>query len=116
MTHLSSRSRIETAVIHLLWGVGFIVSMLGISLILAAEACNPFGKTLARTALDVATATCIVANADRPDAEVKAICGVVDAIDDPMRELLKTSREQTKLARSKAELASAARCSPDGGR
>jgi hypothetical protein len=111
---LSKRSRIETAVLHLLWVVGFIVSMLGISL--AAEACNPFGKAVARTALDVVTATCIVANADRPDAEVKAICGVVDAIDDPMRELLKTSREQTKLARSKAELASAARCSPDGGR
>jgi hypothetical protein len=86
-----------------------------IALTVTSEACLP-GKQLARTVLDIATTTCIIANSDRPDAEVKAICGIIDALDDPMRELLKSSREKTAAARSKGEVVGAASCLSDAGR
>lgn len=89
------------------------------ALLAAADACQPF-KTFARTAIDVVSATCIVANADKPDQEVKAICGIVDALDDPMRELLKTSREQAAIARDRAAFSADVKChfeklNPDAG-
>lgn len=79
------------------------------ALLAAADACQPF-KTFARTALDISQSVCIVANADKSDAEVKAICNVLDALDDPMRELLKTSREQAAIARDRAAFSADVKC------
>lgn len=76
----------------------------------AQEACTPFGRSVARTAIDVVAATCIVANSDKSDAEVKQICGIVDALDDPMKELLKSSREQVAIARDRAAFSADVRC------
>jgi len=78
-------------------------------LTLASNACIPL-KSVAKGALDLGSTLCIVANADKPDAEVKAICGVLDALDGPMRDLLKTSREQAALHRSQGEFAGSRVC------
>ena len=76
----------------------------------AADGCTPFGRSLARGAIDVLSATCIVANSGKTDEDIRQICGIVDALDGPMRELLKTSREQTRLARARGEFAGDVRC------
>jgi uncharacterized protein with PhoU and TrkA domain len=71
----------------------------------------------ARFAIDIATAACIVANSSRADEDVAKICGIVDALDDPMRELLKASREQVAAAQAKGEVAGAVKClGQDGGK
>lgn len=85
---------------------------------LASNACIPL-KSVAKTVLDLSSTLCIVANADKPDAEVKAICGVIDALDEPMRDLLKTSREQAAVHRSQGEFAGSRVCglqAADGGK
>jgi hypothetical protein len=87
--------------------VGYVIVL---CLMVTAYACTPLTKTIARTAIDVAQATCIVANSDKSDAEVKAICGIVDALDGPMRDLLKSSREQVRHAREQGEWSGAVRC------
>lgn len=76
---------------------------------LASNACIPL-KSVAKTVLDLSSTLCIVANADKPDAEVRTICGIVDALDGPMRDLLKTSREQAALHRSQGEFAGSRVC------
>ena len=84
----------------------------------ASNACIPL-KSVAKGALDLGATLCIVANADRPDAEVKALCGVLDALDGPMHELLRTSREQASLHRSQGEFAGSRVCgfqAADGGK
>lgn len=87
--------------------VGFF-AFVGI-LSLASSACIPL-KSVAKGALDLGSTLCIVANADKPDAEVHTICGIVDALDGPMRDLLKTSREQAALHRSQGEFAGSRVC------
>ncbi len=77
-----------------------LFSFFALLLVSASQSCTPFGKAFARGVLDVANATCIVANADRSDAEVRSICGIVDALDEPMRELLKASREKVAAERA----------------
>lgn len=85
----------------------FSVACLGVVAI--TDSCVPF-KTVARSVLDVATATCIVANSDKPDSEVKAICGIVDALDEPMRELLKSSRDRVAQERDRVAFSKDIEC------
>lgn len=94
---------------------GYVIVLVGM---VAVYACTPLTKSIARTAIDVAQATCIVANSDKSDAEVKTICGIVDALEGPMKDLLKSSREQARHAREQGEWAGAVRChfsEKDGG-
>ena len=83
-----------------------------------STSCIPL-KSVAKGALDLGSTLCIVANADKNDAEVKAICGILDALEGPMHELLKTSREQASLHRSQGEFAGSRVCgfqASDGGK
>jgi len=110
---MTKDSTLRTVSVALSW-LAFTAFATGLTVV--SEACLP-GKQIARTVLDIATTTCIIANAGRPDAEVKAICGIVDALDDPMRELLKASREQAAAAQAKGEVAGAVKClGQDGGK
>lgn len=73
-------------------------------------ACTPGQRQAARSVVDAATVACLVANAALPDAEVKRVCGIVDALDGPIADILRSSRAQVAEARAGGELAGAARC------
>lgn len=96
-----------------------LFSLFALLLVNASQSCVPF-KTVARGVLDVATATCLVANSDRSDADVARICGIVDALDEPMRELLKSSRERVAQERDRVAFSKDVECHfgglRDGGR
>jgi len=99
-------------------------SLFVLLLVSASESCTPFGKSVARSVLDISQSVCIVANSDKPDSEVKAICGVLDALDEPMRELLKSSRERVAQERERVAFSKDVEChfrglddvKKDGGR
>lgn len=101
-----------------------VLSFFVLLLVSGSQSCTPFGKSVARTALDIANAVCITQNSDKSDAEVKAICGIVDAFDEPMRELLKASREKVALERERVAFSKDVEChfrglddlKKDGGR
>lgn len=79
-------------------------------LIATVAACTPGQRQAARTVVDAATAACVIANAALPDAEVARVCGVVDGLDGPLKDLLRTSRAKIAEARAGGELAGASRC------
>lgn len=99
--------RTLVAQFSLLFSITASVAILGI---VAGEACTPQQRAVARTVIDVATAACLFANADRPDDEVKSVCDVVDTFDEPMRDFLKKARAE----RAELRRASAARCEGGG--
>lgn len=76
----------------------------------ALLACTPGQRQAARSVVDAATVACLVANATLPDAEVRRVCGIVDALDGPLADILRSSRAQVAEARAGGELAGAARC------
>lgn len=80
------------------------------ALALALLACTPGQRQAARSVVDAATVACLVANATLPDAEVRRVCGIVDALDGPLADILRTSRAQVAEARAGGELAGASRC------
>lgn len=62
----------------------------------------------AKAAIDVATAICIVANADLPDERVMIACNIEEALAPVVKELLAKQRAQLAKARAGA-------CMPDAG-
>ena len=99
-----------------------LFSLFALLLVNASQSCVPF-KTVARGALDIANAVCITRESWRSDAEVKSICGIVDALDEPMRELLKSSRERVAQERERVAFSKDVECHfrglqdlKDGGR
>lgn len=86
----------------------------------AIEACTPGQRQAARTVLDAASVACVIANATLSDADVARVCGLVDGLDDPLRKLLASQREQVAAAELRGRaVAGAARCidaGPDGGK
>ena len=87
-----------------------VFSFFALLLVSLGDSCTPFGKAVARTVLDVSQSVCIVANSDKPDAEVKTICHVLDALDEPMRELLKSSRERVAQERERVAFSKDVEC------
>lgn len=85
------------------------------ALALALLACTPGQRQAARSVVDAATVACLVANATLPDAEVRRVCGIVDALDGPLADILRSSRAQVAEARAGGELAGASRCAPSPG-
>ena len=86
-----------------------VFSFFALLLVGASESCIPL-KRAANVALDISQAVCVVANSDRPDAEVKTICHVLDALDEPMRELLKSSRERVAQERERVAFSKDVEC------
>lgn len=68
-------------------------------LALAPFGCSVFTKENARTVLDVAQVTCIIANASSDDATVAAVCGVADALLPDLRTILGRQREAVARTR-----------------
>lgn len=62
------------------------------------EACTLGQRQAARTVLDAASVACVIANAALSDADVARVCGLVDGLDDPLRKLLASQREQVAAA------------------
>jgi hypothetical protein len=98
------------------------LSVVSLGIVAITDSCVPF-KTVARGVLDVATATCLVANSDKSDDQIRQICGIVDALDEPMRELLKSSRERVAQERERVAFSKDVECHfrglqdlKDGGR
>ncbi len=104
MKHMSREARRAG-----LFGVVVFVGALSVA---DMAGCTPGQRQGARTAIDALTAACIIANAALPDDRVKQVCGIVDAFDGPMKDLLKASREQ--VAKARAEGAGVG-CSRDAG-
>lgn len=81
---------------------GFAANMLmfaamagALSLAAADVACSPSAnKAIARAAVDLAVAECAIANADKPDDEVLAICGVLEDVAPAIKLLLRSHRDQ----------------------
>lgn len=79
--------------------------------------CTPQQRAVARTAIDIGTALCILGHSDSSDQEIKTICGIVDAFDEPTKELLKKSREEKASARQGGARVAAGFCNEkDGGK
>lgn len=91
----------------LLYLVAFAFGL--VALQASLDACTPGQRQAARTVIDVLQATCLVAHADLPDETAMKVCDVVDALAPEAKEMLKASREQTRLARESAG------CSRDAG-
>lgn len=70
-----------------------------LALALASSGCSVFTKENARTALDVAQVTCIIANASSDDGTVAAVCGVADALLPDLRTILGRQREAVARTR-----------------
>lgn len=85
-----------------------IVTVTGLAA--ALDACTPGQRQAARSVLDAATVACVVANATLTDAEVARVCGIVDRLDGPLRDVLQASREQVATARARGEIVGALRC------
>lgn len=79
-------------------------------LVVGLHGCALFTKENARTVLDVAQVTCILANATNDDATVAAVCGVADALLPDLRTILGRQRE----AVARAQRLGVAPCA-DGG-
>ena len=77
---------------------------------IAFVACNPFQRQAARSVLDAANVACLLANAALSDADVAKVCRLVDGLDDPLRRLLATQREQVKAAEGRGRLAGSVGC------
>lgn len=76
----------------------------------ASLACTPGQRQAARSVVDAATVACLIANATLPDAEVKRVCGIVDALDGPLKDILAAQRAKVAEARASGELAGTSRC------
>jgi hypothetical protein len=74
--------------------------------------CALFTAQNAKTALNIAQATCIVTNAMLPDQQVAKVCGVIDDAAPAMKDLLRSQR--MAVARRDQEMAAA--CGDDAFR
>lgn len=85
------------------------VSVFCLALVTITDSCVPF-KRAANVALDLGQTLCIVANSDRADEDVRKVCNIVDALDEPMRELLKSSRERVAQERERVAFSKDVEC------
>lgn len=61
-------------------------------------ACALLSPRTLRTVLDIAQTTCIIAHQELPESEVAKVCGVVDDLIPPMRQVLAESRKASAKA------------------
>jgi hypothetical protein len=80
---------------------------------LAFGACSPqANRDAAKTALDVVSVACIIANAESQDATVQQVCGIADVLVPDMQRII--GEQRTAARRYAAARMAAARCA-DGG-
>ena len=73
-------------------------------------ACTPGQRQAARSVIDASTVACMLANAALPDDRIKDVCGIVDALDGPLKDLLQAHREQVARAEAHGNFVGAMRC------
>lgn len=64
-------------------------------IVVAAAACTPGQRQVARTVLDIAQTLCIVAHAESDDATVAQVCGITEALLPDMRRIVSEQRAAT---------------------
>lgn len=74
------------------------------------ESCTPWQRQAARSMVDASTIACMLANASLPDDRIRQVCGIVDALDGPLKDLLSAHRERVAAAESRGRLVGAVTC------
>ena len=76
----------------------------------AVDGCTPWQRQAARSVVDASTVACMLANAALPDDKIRQVCGIVDALDGPLKDLLSAHRERVARAEAHGNFVGAMRC------
>lgn len=81
----------------------------------AVDGCTPWQRQAARSVVDASTVACLLANAALPDDRIRQVCGIVDALDGPLKDLLSAHRERVARAEAHGNFVGAMRCQIERG-